>query len=579
MKTNAMLITKTQKEKRVLNFFRWKIVWLVWTMLLVGNLNAQTPVMTAVNAYIDNITPFTPCGDGYTASFRNNNEWNNGYFYVTVNGAYPYDTGNWSLTGSLSYDMWAHKAFKVTATGITTYYFYIEINNRVAKLQTTPFCSDPPETPTDPPETPNNSNTQWTTVTDGIKLTTGTHNVGIGDDPFSKAKLRLLNNVSSTDTVFGLHAVTENSTTISDGPLAPLYGAYFRNRQSNSFQNGGLLYGIYVDNKNSVYSNIIHGVYVNNTSDSYGAQLHGFYAKNTGSGYGRKLHGLYVDNINSSREGSTYGAYLNNIREIGDGDMYGIYTSNSNASTTGSVYGIHATVSGGDDDKRYAGYFDGGKVLVMNGKMGIGGEPGEATFRIRDTSMPNFILEGADNSRLQIGVAMNNGSFAPFSKAGDIVYRPLGSQHGLIFFLPNNNNDGNSYIKFGDITNGGWFSIYNNRKVQIDGNVGIGKDPDYKLDVDGTIRAREVLVNLNEGADFVFDENYVLKPLDEVHRFIRANKHLPEVPSAADMVDNGLDMGEFQIKLLQKIEELTLYVIELEKKNNILKSRLDTLIK
>jgi len=99
------------------------------------------------------------------------------------------------------------------------------------------------------------------------------------------------------------------------------------------------------------------------------------------------------------------------------------------------------------------------------------------------------------------------------------------------------------------------------------GNLGVGTtDPKHKLDVNGTIRAREVLVELNGGADFVFENDYALRPLSEVSDFIQANKHLPEIPSAADMVKNGLDMGEFQIKLLQKIEELTLYIIEQERR-------------
>ncbi len=99
------------------------------------------------------------------------------------------------------------------------------------------------------------------------------------------------------------------------------------------------------------------------------------------------------------------------------------------------------------------------------------------------------------------------------------------------------------------------------------GNLGVGTtDPQHKLDVNGTIHAREVLIDLNEGADFVFEENYSLRPLSEVSDFIQANKHLPEIPPAAYMVNAGLDMGEFQIKLLQKIEELTLYIIEQDKR-------------
>jgi hypothetical protein len=106
--------------------------------------------------------------------------------------------------------------------------------------------------------------------------------------------------------------------------------------------------------------------------------------------------------------------------------------------------------------------------------------------------------------------------------------------------------------------------------LKTNGNVGIGREPyiDYKLDVAGIIRAKEVVVNTGSGADFVFDESYTLRSLDEVHNFIQSNKHLPEIPSATDMINNGLDMGEFQIKLLQKIEELTLYVIDQERRIN-----------
>lgn len=99
--------------------------------------------------------------------------------------------------------------------------------------------------------------------------------------------------------------------------------------------------------------------------------------------------------------------------------------------------------------------------------------------------------------------------------------------------------------------------------IRGDGNVGIGTgNPQYSLDVYGTIRAKEVLVNLEGGADFVFEENYKLKPIGEVYEFVKENKHLPDVSPASDMVKEGLSIGAFQTTLLQKIEELTLYVAQ-----------------
>jgi hypothetical protein len=107
------------------------------------------------------------------------------------------------------------------------------------------------------------------------------------------------------------------------------------------------------------------------------------------------------------------------------------------------------------------------------------------------------------------------------------------------------------------------------------GNVGIGTtNPGAnKLAVEGMIGARRVKVDQETWADFVFEPEYKLPSLTELERYIKINKHLPDVPSAAEVAKEKLDLGEMNKILLQKIEELTLHLIELEKKMNTLENK------
>ena len=154
----------------------------------------------------------------------------------------------------------------------------------------------------------------------------------------------------------------------------------------------------------------------------------------------------------------------------------------------------------------------------------------------------------------------------------------LESNGGSKWWLYARPQDGS--LRFSDL-NGGGLRMY----IGNDGNIGIGTtDPaGYKLAVNGKIRAKEIKIETG-WSDFVFEADYKLMPLDKLERHIIANKSLPDIPTEKEVLAGGVNLGEMQSKLLEKIEELTLYVInqdkelrELRKENRELKTRISAL--
>ncbi len=162
---------------------------------------------------------------------------------------------------------------------------------------------------------------------------------------------------------------------------------------------------------------------------------------------------------------------------------------------------------------------------------------------------------------LGINYAVDGGS-------GNSLYTLKGNKKSPIIRMNAENGSINLYGESGSGVDyrGAAFNL--GVSVQSSGNVGIGTEApgDFKLAVEGKIGARKVVVKQGAWADYVFDPSYNLPTLKEVELFIKTHRHLPDIPSAKEIEQKGLDLGDNQATLLKKIEELTLYIIEQDKK-------------
>ncbi len=192
-----------------------------------------------------------------------------------------------------------------------------------------------------------------------------------------------------------------------------------------------------------------------------------------------------------------------------------------------------------------------GSSFIKSSQVAIGSDSPTATLTLRGISN-NRVLDGYQGGTSKLMFMINTSSGWPdFS-----LYNNLGTSVSVKL-----NSNGDSYF------NGG--------------NLGIGTTtPGYKLDVNGSLNANSLYNSGQlEWSDFVFNEDYDLPDLSLVEKYIEKNGHLPEIPSESEVIENGYNIGNMDAKLLQKIEELTLYVIAQNKRIKHLEDEVSNLRK
>lgn len=204
----------------------------------------------------------------------------------------------------------------------------------------------------------------------------------------------------------------------------------------------------------------------------------------------------------------------------------------------------------------------------------------------------------APGARLELTSVLCGGCASNWALPNDFVVKTRATRN-LEFLMGNNNSvdpntdtstpnsSGVTRIKFTDAVHNNTLVINNMGKVTV-GTDQYDNDPNYIFYVRKGIKAEQIKVEnpaANGWADYVFKKDYKLRTLEEVENHIAEKGHLPNIPSAAEVEKNGINLGEMDAKLLEKIEELTLYSIEqnkqikqLQEENKVLKSQSEDII-
>lgn len=225
--------------------------------------------------------------------------------------------------------------------------------------------------------------------------------------------------------------------------------------------------------------------------------------------------------------------------------------------------------------------------ITSNGNVGIGSVNPSSRLEVYDelkaSSRVLNIRRGAQGYASDLGTSFGN----PYLTIGGAEYKvnslqsigfgytTSGSMQAAEIGFKTMNTGGYTYGDIVFATRDGWENIAPSEVVRItsNGKVGIGTSSpgSYALAVNGDVKVRKLVVTQSNWPDYVFHSGYKLRSLSQVEQFIKANEHLPDMPPAKEMEKEGVNVGETQALLLKKIEELTLYLIGIQKENSLIR--------
>jgi hypothetical protein len=216
-------------------------------------------------------------------------------------------------------------------------------------------------------------------------------------------------------------------------------------------------------------------------------------------------------------------------------------------------------------------------ISVYGTNVGIGTNAPVSTLQVvSGASQTNATFGTAANGAFDI-LALNGGTAAFVDLGSNVFYNGnwnLRSTSSDGWMLALNTGAASGWGVYHAASGSNPVGLTNYLYITPAGYVGIGTTyPPYLLSVKGTVGAEEFIVTNTGWSDYVFRPGYRLRPLSEVGAYIRANHHLPDIPSEAEVKEKGVSVGDMQSKLLAKVEELTLHMIQAEERNNRLEEQ------